>query len=338
MREKKISQASQMSRSLSKQEELLNVQTQYFLKLDEIKLTKKERFKKAIYDPKTKKVFGRTSISWAKIGLFYLIFYGMLAALVAVCMWVFFQTLDPRIPKWKLDESLIGTNPGLGFRPMPEKNEESTLIWFQGSNKTSYSYWVENILKFLDKYYVPSKIAKGNGQIKTCSHHDYPTSGEVCEVDVRDWEECNRDQFFNYHKNSPCIFIKLNKIYDWEPLYYDDPYNLPEEMPDSLKQHIRSINNTRELRNVWISCQGENPADVEYLGPITYYPRGIQGFPGYYFPYLNSEGYLSPLVAVKFERPVAGIVINVECRAWAKNILYNRAERMGSVHFELLID
>ncbi|XP_050504173.1 sodium/potassium-transporting ATPase subunit beta-2-like isoform X2 [Diabrotica virgifera virgifera] len=296
------------------------------------------RFIRRVYQKKQGLILGRKGPELAKIGLFYLIFYGMLAALVAVCMWVFFQTLDPRIPKWQLDESLIGTNPGLGFRPMPEKNEESTLIWFQGSNKTSYSYWVENILKFLDKYYVPSKIAKGNGQIKTCSHHDYPTSGEVCEVDVRDWEECNRDQFFNYHKNSPCIFIKLNKIYNWEPMYYDDPYDLPEEMPDNLKQHIRGINNTRELRNVWVSCQGENPADVEYLGPITYYPRSVQGFPGYYFPYLNSEGYLSPLVAVKFERPVAGIVINVECRAWARNILYNRADRTGSVHFELLID
>ena len=47
-----------------------------------------------------------------KIGIFYSIFYAALAALVALCMWVFFQTLDPRIPKWKLKESLIGTNPG----------------------------------------------------------------------------------------------------------------------------------------------------------------------------------------------------------------------------------
>lgn len=47
-----------------------------------------------------------------KIGIFYTIFYGVLAALVAICMWVFFQTLDPRIPKWKLNKSLIGTNPG----------------------------------------------------------------------------------------------------------------------------------------------------------------------------------------------------------------------------------
>jgi hypothetical protein len=49
----------------------------------------------------------------AKIGLFYLIFYGVLAALFAVCLWVFFQTLDPRIPTCKLSGSLIGTSPGL---------------------------------------------------------------------------------------------------------------------------------------------------------------------------------------------------------------------------------
>lgn len=57
-----------------------------------------------------------------------------------------------------------------------------------------------------------------------------------------------------------------------------------------------------QRNTVWISCEGENPADVEYLGPIAYYPK-IQGFPGYYYPYLNSEGYLSPLIAVQFLRP-----------------------------------
>lgn len=52
---------------------------------------------------------------------------------------------------------------------------------------------------------------------------------------------------------------------------------------------------------VWVSCQGENPADRENLGPIQYMP--YQGFPGYYFPYTNQEGYLSPLVAVHLQRP-----------------------------------
>lgn len=40
---------------------------------------------------------------------------------------------------------------------------------------------------------------------------------------------------------------------------------------------------------------------MENIGPIEYYPK--PGLPGYFFPYENSEGYLSPLVAVKFLHP-----------------------------------
>lgn len=55
------------------------------------------------------------------------------------------------------------------------------------------------------------------------------------------------------------------------------------------------------MNTVWISCEGENPADQENIGPINYLP--FRGFPGYFYPYENSEGYLSPLVAVHFQRP-----------------------------------
>lgn len=34
----------------------------------------------------------------------------------------------------------------------------------------------------------------------------------------------------------------------------------------------------------------------------------------------------------------AGVLINIECKAWAKNIFYDRYERRGSVHFELMVD
>lgn len=101
----------------------------------------------------------------AKIGLFYLIFYGVLAALVAICMWVFFQTLDPRTPKWRLNESIIGTNPGLGFRPMPSlDNVESTLIWFRGTERENYKYWAESLEEFLagELYCQPNKKLKSN--------------------------------------------------------------------------------------------------------------------------------------------------------------------------------
>lgn len=116
-------------------------------------------------------------------------------------------------------------------------------------------YYINNLTLLLSEYYVPSKIEKGSGQIKTCSYFDYPDPqvNEVCEVDVRDWGDCNKDQYFNYHKNSPCIFLKLNKIYGWIPDYYDNPNDLPAEMPYQLKDHIRSINNTREVRDFLLS-------------------------------------------------------------------------------------
>jgi len=34
----------------------------------------------------------------------------------------------------------------------------------------------------------------------------------------------------------------------------------------------------------------------------------------------------------------AGILINIECKAWARNIVHDRQERVGMVHFELMID
>lgn len=62
-----------------------------------------------------------------------------------------------------------------------------------------------------------------------------------------------------------------------------------------------------QLNTVWVSCEGENPADVENIGKVSYHPR--PGFPGYFFPYENSVGYLSPLVAVRFERPKSEYVV-----------------------------
>lgn len=88
---------------------------------------------------------------------------------------------------------------------------------------------------------------------------------------------------------------------------------------------------------IFISCEGENANDKESIGKITVTPRG---FPGYYYPYTNNAGYLSPLVAVQFESPKKKTNINVECIAWASNVFYHGGERdrQGSIHFELLID
>ncbi|PNF41573.1 Sodium/potassium-transporting ATPase subunit beta-2 [Cryptotermes secundus] len=302
-------------------------------------LGKWEAFKLFLYNSSTGEVFGRTGPSWAKIGLFYLIFFGVLASLFAVCLWVFFQTLDPRIPTCKLSGSLIGTSPGLGFRPSPPvENVESTLIWYKGTALKQYQHWTNSLEKFLEVYRKPG-LTPGRGQnIYNCDYDRPPNENQVCDVDVKDWFPCTQENHFNYHKSAPCIFIKLNKIYDWRPEFYNDTNDLPHKMPRDLKEHIIAQKNINPqlLNTIWVSCEGESPADVENIGPIKYIPK--RGFPGYFYPYKNSEGYLSPVMAIHFERPRTGILINIECKAWARNIIHNRQERVGMVHFELMID
>lgn len=87
----------------------------------------------------------------AKILLFYVIFYAVLSGFFGAMLAVFYQTLDPNAPKWQLDNSLIGSNPGLGFRPMPpESNVESTLIWYKASDEGNYLHWTRELDRFLE--------------------------------------------------------------------------------------------------------------------------------------------------------------------------------------------
>uniref|UniRef100_A0A4Y0BGJ8 Sodium/potassium-transporting ATPase subunit beta n=1 Tax=Anopheles funestus TaxID=62324 RepID=A0A4Y0BGJ8_ANOFN len=286
--------------------------------------TTAENFQLFLWNPEEGAIFGRTPSSWSKIGTFYIVFYSVLAALVAVCMWVFFQTLDPRIPKWQMDQSLIGTNPGLGFRPLPsEDNVESTLIWYKGTDEKNYNMWTNALDDFLQDYRTPGQVSGRGQNIYNCDYNQPPPKGMVCDVDIKQYGPCTLENHYNYHKSAPCIFLKLNKIYGWVPEFYNESSRLPNNMPVELKEYIKEKEQKElhTMNTVWISCEGENAADIENVGQIQYYPR--RGFPGYYYPYENSEG---------------GIIINVECKAWAHNIKHDRHERMGTVHFELMID
>ncbi|XP_041972331.1 sodium/potassium-transporting ATPase subunit beta-2-like [Aricia agestis] len=290
------------------------------------------------YNEETGEFMGRTAGSWGKILLFYVIFYAALAALFSVCMATFLQHyINPRVPRLQQDYGVIGTSPGLGFRPLPE-DVRSTLIWYKGTGYDSYSYWEDQLIDFLSVYKKKGQTAGAGQNIYNCDFQNPPPPGKVCDVDIRDWHPCTQENHFSFHKSSPCIFLKLNRIFGWRPEFYTGEDDLPQDMPVGLQEQIRNITSENIHRGnmVWVSCQGETPADRENIGPLRYIPQA--GFPGYYYPYNNAEGYLSPLVAVHLQRPKTGIVINIECRAWARNIMYDRKERIGLVHFEIMIE
>ena len=82
-----------------------------------------------------------------------------------------FATLDDNEPKWKLDSSRIGnfnnlqitnlnnntlcivnvgSNPGLGYRPLSTNLDLGSLIWFNGTRKEDAEHWagiLDNFLK-----------------------------------------------------------------------------------------------------------------------------------------------------------------------------------------------
>jgi sodium/potassium-transporting ATPase subunit beta len=76
---------------------------------------------------------------------------------------------------------------------------------------------------------------------------------------------------------------------------------------------------------------------IRKFRPERFHKIDSRGFPSYYFPYENQEHYESPLVAVQFKNPNPGQLLHIECRAWAKNIDYDRRHRMGISHFELYV-
>jgi sodium/potassium-transporting ATPase subunit beta len=125
-----------------------------------------------------------------------------------------------------------------------------------------------------------------------------------CDEDLSVFGSCTARNEFGYPEGKPCIFLKLNKILDWQPEFYTKTDELPESMPEPLKTHIKnSIESGESLEVVWVSCEGENPADIENLGNNVEYKSlsGEQGFNGTYFPYENIDGYLTPIVAVQFQ-------------------------------------
>jgi hypothetical protein len=81
-------------------------------------------------------------------------------------------TIDTDAPKWKLDSSLIGTNPGLGFRPIAEDVDQGSLIWYESTNKRHVNYWVNRVDKFLESKFkvFPRNISQINNYFKLLQH------------------------------------------------------------------------------------------------------------------------------------------------------------------------
>lgn len=311
------------------------------------------------HNPDTGEIMTRTPMSWLLITVFYVIYYSCLAAFWAICMVIFLQTVDYHEPKWQNEYSIIGTSPGLGLRPKQSKDlVDSAIIMFNKDKKDArtdleketdkvphWNEWSERITDFLEEYtnenYTKPRrndCTEDKGATKDTFDQNGNKKFGACNFDVKQIKQkCGAN--YGYDEGKPCIFLKLNKIFGLvnTPINTSLTDSVSHDMSEETKQNTFNRKNVNKDQ-VWVDCYGKYPADKEALnGGITYIPE-TRGMPNFYFPYLNQEHFVAPLVAVKFApKGVVGQLIHVECRAWAENIGYNRRDKIGINVFELHI-
>jgi sodium/potassium-transporting ATPase subunit beta len=222
-----------------------------------------------------------------------------------------------------MDYDGVDPNPGLGFRP--QTNPENDLIYISETDyKTLYSY-----MDVFLKRYDTQKTTNFIGANKQEVNYNYEK--------VLEKSSCTRENYFGYMTGEPCVALKLNRIYGWLPKV---------DSAESASAYPFNVSDTHATpdRYVYVHCTGEGSADKDNIGPVAYYSslaerHDVGGINFKYFPYRNQANYLSPLVFVQFKNITVNTLVNVECKAYAKNIKNkDRMNRRGLARFQLYVE
>ncbi|XP_057206281.1 sodium/potassium-transporting ATPase subunit beta-3b [Triplophysa rosa] len=263
---------------------------------------KKSTWKDVIYNPRTGEFIGRTASSWALIFLFYLVFYGFLAGMFTLTMWVMLQTLDDYTPKYRDRVA----NPGLVIRP---KDMEIT---FNRSIPQQYNTYGTHLESFLKRY--DDSVQDGN---ELCPEDMYFEQDDVQEKKVCRFKrsllrQCSglADSTFGYSEGQPCILVKMNRVIGLRP---------------RGQPHINCIAK-REIPLQMQYFPSEGKLDKSYF---PYYGKKAQ------------PEYVQPVVAVKLllaEEDYNSELI-IECKVEGSDLLNNddRDKFLGRVTFRVKV-
>lgn len=161
-----------------------------------------------LYNSESGLVMGRTGQSWAKIGLFYLVFYGFLAGFFSAMLAVFLTTVErpedggkPKLTQY------IENKPGL------TRLDQSFLLenYDSAANDSSYVKAINNILYGIGNDTIYDGACPTSGPRNS-------SSSKPCFAPVGLYGDCEPEKLQAALKNKkPCVFIKINKVFGWTP-------------------------------------------------------------------------------------------------------------------------
>ncbi|KAJ8247019.1 hypothetical protein GJAV_G00257840 [Gymnothorax javanicus] len=277
-------------------------------------------WKKFLWNSEKKEFLGRTGGSWAKIFLFYVIFYGCLAGIFIGTIQALLLTLNEYKPTY---QDRVAP-PGLTHTPRSEKSELSFNLH---DNKT-YMKYVKAMHAFLGAYNDTQQLDKMIFEDCGETPRTYTDRGpldnsqggkKVCMF-KRSWlDKCSglEDQYFGFSQGKPCLIVKLNRIINFRPKVPEND-SLPSDVQSRLQPNVIPIN-----------CMNKKEEDAAHVKEIKYYGVG-EGFPLQYYPYYGKhvhDKYLQPLVAVQFTNITWDTEVRIECRVFGANIGYSEKDR-----------
>uniref|UniRef100_A0A674HHU2 Sodium/potassium-transporting ATPase subunit beta-2 n=1 Tax=Taeniopygia guttata TaxID=59729 RepID=A0A674HHU2_TAEGU len=175
-----------------------------------------------LWDPRTRQFLGRTGSSWGLILLFYLVFYGFLAGLFALTMWVMLQSVDPHVPKYQ-DRLLT---PGLMIRPCAEGLD----VTFNVTQSHTWEQHVRALHQFLEPYNDSVQAAR-NAACPAGRYNEQPDDAvpnypkRACRFERSRLGPCaglGPHGDYGYGSGRPCVLVKVNRVSweHWEGLGY----------------------------------------------------------------------------------------------------------------------
>lgn len=311
---------------------------------------------KALYDSKRREFLGRDGVGWGKLGTFYFFFYlglaGFFCAMLAV-----FMLLSPRdAPRYYSESSRMATRsnpltPGLGFRPQPDVEKNIIYAHKNGDTDADKEY-VDSLNQYLEIFYPeqvvqakkvqPAKDDKDDNDDddddddkKQPFQDDRP---QMQPFKISNPGDCTSGNKYGYASGKPCVLVKMNKIVGFQP---------EAGASSEDKAAYKSTGCANKDGGIAIHCSGEYAADADSIGNITYFSEsGTSDKCGYLsrnrFPYEGKvdrrDVYQAPYIWVQLTNPKPNTLINVLCRAYGKNIYYDKKTGRALTRFQIYVE